>query len=195
MESDVFRAKECTSRVCEIHERQLKRIHQEVGRDIEWMKLETKKYYDLKRTDTIDLKPGERRRRTSGGQSFNIKTGRESQKLDCVKIGPYQIERKLPNDNYRVTLPPRMRIHPIFHVSLLSQTDNPVSTEGIDIVNEYEVEAIVAKRRKKGRTEYLVNWKGYEKSDNTWEPTENLHCPEKVIEFEQKSKARPHDGQ
>jgi hypothetical protein len=120
------------------------------------MKLETKKYYDLKRTDTIDLKPGERRRRTSGGQSFNIKTGRESQKLDCVKIGPYQIERKLLNDNYRVTLPPRMRIHPIFHVSLLSQTDNPVSTEGVDIVNEYEVEAIVAKRRKKGRTEYTV---------------------------------------
>jgi len=70
--------------------------------------------------------------------------------LDCVKIGPYRIEAKLTNDNYRISLPPRMRIHPVFHISLLNKTDNPISTKGEDIVNEYEVEEIVDKRRRKG---------------------------------------------
>src|SRR5467141_3058137 len=105
--------------------------------------------------------------------------------MDCVKMGPYCVERKLSNDNYQLTLPPRMRIHPVFHISLLTKTNNPVSTKDDDVINEFEVERIQAKRRRKGITEYLVKWKDYDETSNTWEPVCNLHCPDIVAQFHQ----------
>jgi len=64
--------------------------------------------------------------------------------LDCVKIGPYRIEKELPHDNYKVTLPQRMRIHPVFHVSLLSLTKNPETQKDESAHEEYEVEHILS---------------------------------------------------
>ena len=73
----------------------------------------------------------------------------------------------------------------------------------------YEVEKILDKRTKKGKTEYLIKWKGkfvtcglvvaqsltshriagYEdEAENTWEPTDNLDCEDKIQDFEKKHK-------
>ena len=41
--------------------------------------------------------------------------------------------------------------------------------------DEYEVEAIVGRRNNNGRVEYLIKWKGYSDTDNTWEPESNLN--------------------
>merc|ERR1712209_351956 len=51
---------------------------------------------------------------------------------------------------------------------------------------EYEVETVVSKRdTDEGKVEYLVKWKGYDASDNTWEPVENLESSQELIdEFE-----------
>ncbi|XP_035699946.1 uncharacterized protein LOC118432469 [Branchiostoma floridae] len=38
----------------------------------------------------------------------------------------------------------------------------------------YEVEALLGKRRRKNKTEYLVKWKGYGHHDNSWETAESL---------------------
>jgi len=39
---------------------------------------------------------------------------------------------------------------------------------------EYEVEKILGKRKRQGGVEYLIKWAGYDNSQNTWEPEENL---------------------
>jgi hypothetical protein len=114
-------------------------VHEEVKKDMQWYKNTwykntMKRYYDDKRTETKKLVKGQRvylRRRTVGKKEFNIKTDRRSTKFDCLRIGPFVIEEALTGDNYRLKLPERMRIHPIFHVSLLDETQNPETEENL----------------------------------------------------------------
>jgi hypothetical protein len=40
----------------------------------------------------------------------------------------------------------------------------------------------------KGRVEYLLKWKGYPSSRNTWEKAEVMSCPELVKKFEHSRK-------
>ena len=50
---------------------------------------------------------------------------------------------------------------------------------------EYEVEKIIATRKKNKKTEYLIKWKGYDDSENTWEPESNLsQCKQLIKQFE-----------
>ena len=47
----------------------------------------------------------------------------------------------------------------------------------------FAVEAITKKRLKKGRTEYLVKWKGYSPKYSTWEPEANILDPRLIQQF------------
>ena len=49
---------------------------------------------------------------------------------------------------------------------------------------------MVKKRIVKGVVEYLIKWKGYGDDDNTWEPRDNLACPDAIEEFESKETER-----
>ena len=50
---------------------------------------------------------------------------------------------------------------------------------------EFEVEQILDKKIKRGKTLYLVKWKGYSLDETTWEPVENLgNAPLKIKDFE-----------
>ncbi|PFX32446.1 heterochromatin protein 1-like [Stylophora pistillata] len=53
----------------------------------------------------------------------------------------------------------------------------------------YEVEKVVDKRIHKGKVEYLLKWKGYPSSENTWEHEDSLDCSELLQEYE-KNRAR-----
>ncbi|KAL7072023.1 hypothetical protein ACQ4LE_008695 [Meloidogyne hapla] len=49
---------------------------------------------------------------------------------------------------------------------------------------QYIVEAIVNKRvSADGHVEYYLKWFGHPESENSWEPEENLHCPELIEKF------------
>lgn len=52
---------------------------------------------------------------------------------------------------------------------------------------EFEVERIIEVHFKKNKTrEFLIRWKGFAASDDSWEPEENLNCPELISKFMQK---------
>lgn len=50
----------------------------------------------------------------------------------------------------------------------------------------YQVEKVVDKRMHKGRVEYLLKWKGYGDNEMTWEPQDNLECPDLIEAYEKK---------
>lgn len=54
--------------------------------------------------------------------------------------------------------------------------------------NEYEVEAILDSKSVKGKTKYLIRWKGWDESDDTWEPEDTLNCPDLIRAFKKKGK-------
>ena len=137
-------------------------------------------YYNKKRRDAPPFKEGEKvfllRR--------NIKTKRPNDKLDHKKLGPFKIEKKIGKLSYRLKLPHKMRIYPVFHVSLLekaNQNAEQYRTEVEADEKEYEVERILGKQEISGKVHYLVKWKGYPTEENTWEPMEHLHNARKAV--------------
>lgn len=59
----------------------------------------------------------------------NLKTKKASKKLNYVKIGPLFIKQQKESINYVLNLSFDIKIHLIFHVSLLKLTDPKISIQ------------------------------------------------------------------
>ena len=81
----------------------------------------------LKARKAMELSANRRRRQAPdfvAGQHVwllrrHIATARPSSKLDVRRLGPFVISGPVGNFAYRLRLPPSMKIHPVFHFSLL----------------------------------------------------------------------------
>ena len=151
-----------------------------------------KAYADTRRRD-VDFKVGEDVLLSTRNLTLKM-IG--SSKLMPRYVGPFKIARKVNQVAYELDLPPSMKIHNVFHVSLLAQyrSDGSVSPPPppklIGGELEYEVERILMHRDKHPlhkwsiKREFLVKWLGYGPEHNTWEPEANLtNCPELLSEY------------
>jgi hypothetical protein len=95
---------------------------------------------------------------------------------------------------YKLAVPPQWAIHPVFHMSLLTpyvetkEHGENYSRPPPDLIGgkeQYEVEAIKSHQRhgRKRQLQYLIKWKGYPKSDNTWKPVTNLQAPHLIKKY------------
>jgi hypothetical protein len=100
---------------------------------------------------------------------------------------------------YRVELPKQWKIHNVFHADLITpyketELHSPNFTRPppdlIDGEEEYEVEKILDMKQKgRGRkTHYLIKWKGYPTSDNSWEPAENVQAKDRIKEYKEEQR-------
>lgn len=143
-------------------------------------------------------------------ENMKLAVDGQTAKLMAKYIGPFPIIRMANALSCELQLPSSMRIHPVFHVSLLKpfhdgraafplrpMPDRPPPDILPDGEEAWEVERILNKRERRvgrdrsKRVEYLVKWKGYADHDNTWEPVSNLRYAQgRIEEFEQAVQSR-----
>ena len=112
----------------------------------------------------------------------NLKTSRPCRKLEFKRVGPFEVLEKRSDVSYRLKLPESMRVHPVFHVSLLSPyRQSELNAEGVGLHPivvkgevEYVVKGILDSRRLGSVTEYLVKWKCLNNVETSWEPVANV---------------------
>jgi len=121
----------------------------------------------------------------------NLHLPYQATKLAPKRYGPFKIIKEISPVAYQLTLPLTWKIHDTFHASLLSPYRETTaygpnfSWPPPDLINDeeqYEVEQIRNHRYfGHNRTlQYLIHWKGYPDSDDTWEPAADTHAPNLV---------------
>ena len=118
---------------------------------------------------------------------------RATKKLMEKFIGPYVVKKIVSENAVELELPVLLRIYPVVNVRRIvkyqeqveGQKKTPPPSIEVDGEKEYEVEEILDRQERRGKTRYLVKWKGYTVEENIWEGLENLkNAREKIEEFE-----------
>ena len=113
--------------------------------NLKFLAQRVKIYYDKKRFEKIDLKM----RKKAFLLKKNIKTNKENDKLNYVKIELFEIIKNIKNTNYEFKLSNNMKLkHSVFQVSLLKSTNsdtskNIISNEYVESQKKYEIEEIL----------------------------------------------------
>ena len=175
----------------------LKEIQNEIKASLQITAERMKLFYDRHVKDMEEFQKGDK----VWLDGKNVKTNEPSAKLADKRYGPFVILDKIGTHNFRLKLPHQWKIHPVFHITLLSRHKKdkipgrtpkeppPFEVQGAE---EYEVEDILDSRIYRKGLQYLVKWKGYLSNENTWEPARNVrNAAQKVRNFHSLHPDRP----
>ena len=177
----------------------LKRVHEMLKQNLQSAQENYKKFFDKRVKEAPLFKVGD----LVWLSRRNIVTTRPSPKLDYKKLGPYKILEVIGESRiaFKLELPLRMKIHPVFHVSLLEpyypniipgRVQTPPPPVIVDGFSEYEVKEILDSRIRHNKLQYLVDWVGYRPDERTWEPLDNLeNASDAIGQFHRKHPQRP----
>ena len=113
--------------------------------------------------------------------------------LGPKQLGPFAVTEVLSDLDYRLQLPPALKLHDVFHIDCQSPwkgnningqeppPSGPLLVEGEE---EYEVGHIRDIRKMGCTLKALVRWKGYGEGNDMWELLKNLdHASEALADF------------
>jgi transposase InsO family protein len=114
-----------------------------------------------------------------------------SSKLAPRFVGPYPIVKKVHHDSYEIAMSKDLRIHPVFHTSLLKlyQKDDSRQQQApkvllADGTEGQLVQAVIGHRKRQGQDWYKIHWLGETRRQATWEPVDNLkQIPGLIAEY------------
>ena len=135
---------------------------------------------------------GERKRRIA--RKRKDRPSELAQSWHPRRYGPFLVNKKLSPVTYRLKLPTMMKIHPVFHADLLTryrETDKHSPNyekpppKIIDGEPEWEVEKIINSRLhgRYKRLQFLVRWKGFPPSEDSWVPELDLSALDLLKDF------------
>ena len=145
-----------------------------------------KSYKDLNRKDT-QYNIGEKVLLST----TNINRHGQKDKLFPTFIGPFDIIDKVNDAAYKLQLPDNLKIHNVFHVSLLqpyrsNRYQPPPLPIDVDGELEYEVEQILFHRDKKHKRgtsrEYYIKWLGFGPEHCTWESEASVKNAKELVD-------------
>ena len=127
----------------------------------------------------------------------NLKVDQPTSKLAAKRYGPFPVAQVLSPITYQLTLPAQWKIHPVFHVDLLTPYKETAfhsanyTRPPPDLINdeeEYKIEQILDSRTRgrNHKVQYLVKWVGYPDSDNQWLDAEQLTADDAIREFKRR---------
>lgn len=112
-----------------------------------------KETFDQKRREELILQPGDQ----VWLSTINLRLTCPSKKSGPKFLGPFSVKRRINEVAYELELPESLRVHPVFHVSLLKPAvSNPLPGQATappaSIVpngeEEFEIEAIMDCRKR-----------------------------------------------
>jgi len=100
---------------------------------------------------------------------------RATKKLMEKFIGPYVVRKIVSEHAVELELPASLRIHLVVNVRRIVKYREQVERQkkipppSVEVAGEkeYEVEEILDRQERRGKTKYLVKWKGYTTEENT----------------------------
>lgn len=113
----------------------------------------------------------------SEGTKVMLETQPRTSKLKARYEGPFSILRQTTGRSYEL-LDATGKLYPhrvsSNRLKLISTSELPTS---------YEIDNILAHRGKPNKREYLVHWKGYDSSHDSWEPASNFDSPIAISQY------------
>jgi Integrase zinc binding domain/Chromo (CHRromatin Organisation MOdifier) domain/Integrase core domain len=175
----------------------MKRHHEEAEGALVKAREEMEYYANLHRGPAPSYQVGEKVMLSTKDLSVQ---GRPSRKLAEKWVGPYEILKTHGPNAVKLRLPRSWRLNPVVNVSRVKPWSAPIEGQvsappppiEIEGEEEWEVEQVLDARVKRGKLDFLVRWKGFEREADTWEPEANLeNSPELVKVFYQKNPRAP----